>query len=336
MKKLICLFSLITAVVMAVCVAPNKVKAEENTWYTEAANNAGNPVLLEKDQYFQGISINSHLISDLTFMEIPFSEYISGESNKVQIITFAEALYRKDGEASEEIVMYVYYPDEYNGDNQTIVTTIDFESQKCLVGSGFVDCLNSTDAESKYTTTWSKVSSYENITKYSFSKVRVRNSYFSLTKWLLNEYTTGQEVTELKTIFKANITKFKMKKSTTSIIKNDGGNNFYNEQEFQFLFSKDNSLLVEGVRVLSANPQQNSNHVNICVTQNTNSVSVTGKAVKYRYLSNLSNKLGFIGYPNKDEEIKFHYPTYIKCMYGYNKKTKYKVIRFFKKIFHLI
>ena len=77
MKKLICLFSLITAVVIAVCVAPNKVKAEENTWYMEAANNASNPVLLEKDQYFQGISINSHLISDLTFMEIPFEKFFN-------------------------------------------------------------------------------------------------------------------------------------------------------------------------------------------------------------------------------------------------------------------
>lgn len=57
---------------------------------------------------------------------------------------------------------------------------------------------------------------------------------------------------------------------------------------------------------------------------------------KCKYCYGYSNKLGVIGYPNNNEEIKFNYSTHIKCMYGYNKKSKYKVIRFFKKLFHLI
>ena len=57
---------------------------------------------------------------------------------------------------------------------------------------------------------------------------------------------------------------------------------------------------------------------------------------KCKYCYGYGDKIGFIGYPNSDDNITFHYPTYIKCMYGYNEKTKYKVIRFFKKLFHLI
>ena len=49
-----------------------------------------------------------------------------------------------------------------------------------------------------------------------------------------------------------------------------------------------------------------------------------------------SDTIGFVGYPDSEDKIKFHYPSYVKCYCGYNHKTKYKLIRFVKKLIRLI
>lgn len=57
---------------------------------------------------------------------------------------------------------------------------------------------------------------------------------------------------------------------------------------------------------------------------------------KCEYCYGHSDKIGFVGYPNSEDKIKFHYPSFVKCYYAYNDKTKYKIIRFLKKIIHII
>ena len=57
---------------------------------------------------------------------------------------------------------------------------------------------------------------------------------------------------------------------------------------------------------------------------------------KCKYCYGHSDKIGFVGYPNGEDIIRFHYPNYVKCYYGYNHKTKYKLIRFVKKLIRLI
>ena len=284
MKKIFFILFTLLTVVFINCVAFNKVIAQEDTWYTEAANNAGNPILLEDDQYFQGVSINSHLISDLTFMEIDFNKYISGELKEVQIITFSKALYVSNNSVLDEVVMYVYYPDKYNGDNKTIVTDIDFESQKCLIGSGFVDCLSSVDQSSVYSGTWSKISSYENITKYSFCKLQVKFAKRNLTEWLLKKYIDGQDFTELQTIFKANIKKFKVTKNNkTTTYTNDGSEDFCKNQEFQFIIGLSLPVAMYELNPLSANNDTGLLHDVMCVNKNENTVKVEGETACYRY-----------------------------------------------------
>ena len=284
MKKIFFILFTLLTVVFINCVAFNKVKAQEDTWYTEAAKNAGNPILLEDYQYFQGVSINSHLISDLTFMEIDFNKYISGELKEVQIITFSKALYVSNNSVLDEVVMYVYYPDKYNGDNKTIVTDIDFESQKCLIGSGFVDCLSSVDQSSIYSGTWSKISSYENITKYSFCKLQVKLAKRNLTEWLLKKYIDGQDFTELQTIFKANIKKFKVTKNNkTTTYTNDGSEDFCKNQEFQFIIGLSLPVAMYELNPLSANNDTGLLHDVMCVNKNENTVKVEGETACYRY-----------------------------------------------------
>ena len=55
-----------------------------------------------------------------------------------------------------------------------------------------------------------------------------------------------------------------------------------------------------------------------------------------KYCYGHSNKIGIVGYPNGEDSIEFHYPSYVKCYCGYNHKTKYKLIRFVKKLICLI
>ena len=55
-----------------------------------------------------------------------------------------------------------------------------------------------------------------------------------------------------------------------------------------------------------------------------------------KYCYGHSNKIGIVGYPNDEDSIEFHYPSYVKCYCGYNHKTKYKLIRFVKKLIRLI
>lgn len=56
---------------------------------------------------------------------------------------------------------------------------------------------------------------------------------------------------------------------------------------------------------------------------------------KYCYGYN-KREVGFVGYPDDNNKISFHYSNYVKCYYPYNKKFKYRIIKLFKKLFNII
>ena len=303
-KNIILSFLSLILVILLCSYDLNQVKAEEDTWYSQAAENAGNPILLEDNQYFQGISINSNLISDLTFMEIPFNKYLITVDDKVQIIAFTEAMYRHDGKKESELVMYVYYPDKYNLDNKYIYTDINIESQKYLYENHYFT--NSND-RTNYRVKWTKVSSYGNITKYSYSKYNgvgsestIYNNYFK--KKLLNEYNSSSVNTEVQTIFSAKINN-SITSSGTSLVFDD--DYVYAAENFQFIYAKHTNL-PEGIMTLSAT-EPAKEHVTACVGTKTDTVTVTGETRKFRYKTSEASGFKFVGHVCETEYTDIFY-----------------------------
>ena len=303
MKKLISLFSILITLLIFTCVAPTEVKAEESTWYTEAAERAGNPILLEDKQYFQGVSINSNVISDLTFMEIPFTKYTDNKTSKVQIITFTEALYRNDGENQQEVVMYVYYPTKYSSSaypKDYIETKINFKSQKYLYGSSFVEGLTY-EKYTNYMVTWTKVSSYGNIVKYSFGKYSDYYGKHEVTDILFKDYSTA-DTSEIQTIFDAKITRF----GKYGFTENDGSEYYYKNQEFQLILNKKNTLEASPLMRL-ASTQQEVSHTAACVGTNVDTVSVVGETVRYTYMTDKITDFKFIDNTYDKDYVDIYY-----------------------------
>ena len=313
MKKIFCLISCLIITLILICVTPNNVKASEETWYQTAADNANNPVLLEDKQYYQGVSINSHLISDLTFMEIPFINYLTESDKKIQIITFSEAMYLKNGEIQKEVVMYVYYPDNYNGNNTIIYTDINLINQKVLVGEEYIESLSDNEKSNTYRFRWQSVSNYGNIVKYSFSstvsiisndKVISEESY-SINEWLLKEVGGNPNINEVITVFDANISCFYCSKGY--IFNNENvANNFYINQQFQFVNCKQNPLAEAGI-MLMTNTEPTYEHISACVATNTNTVSVEGETVKYRYTMDQAKNIEFLKGIDYFDGVDVHY-----------------------------
>ena len=318
MKKVLSILSCLILTFILLCVAPNKVNAAEDTWYQTAANNAKNPVLLEDNQYFQGVSINSHIISDLTFMEIPFTDYLENGDKQVQVITFSEALYMKDGDILKEMVMYVYYPDVYIGDNDTIYTDIKFLMQDGLIGERYISILNNTDRYYVYNFKWTKVSEYDNIVKYSFGTLyqsKIGNRIIdssdkpSINEWLLKDVGNNPNKNEVNTIFDLKISSFIQKKGIYSneLVENDGGDKWYKNQNMQFIYCKQNPLASDGI-MLMTNTEPTYEHTILCVATNDRLAKVEGEVLSYRYLrDDAHNYIPFINYDYETEYFDVFY-----------------------------
>lgn len=305
MKKLLVLISILVLTLLLNCVAFNKALAAEDTWYAEAAARAGNKVLLEDEEYYQGISLNSHIISDLTFMEIPFQDYVDGNKEKVQIITFAEALYRKSDEIVSEVVMYVYYPTGVALEFPKIWVDLEFTSQVRVVDDLTVDVLAPEDKGVTYNTLWGDISKYGHIVKYSGGVYQKGYYQKKVNKWLLNDYKGNSE---LQSIFDARITEYEYRNSVygSYTVKNDDSETYYQYQNFQFITAKNNAL--EAVGYSARNIADNIyERVSVCLARNIGYVKVKGETVKYRYLSNLIFDFPFITSHYNNDYTDFYY-----------------------------
>ena len=284
MKKILIFIGLLILSIIFSVVAVNASAAEEQ-WYHISAENAGNDVVLEDDQYFKGISVNSHIISDLTFMEIPFGKYLDGTADeKPQVITFSEALYKRDGETTSDIVMYVYIPNGTGLEFSRISVDFEFISQKCQINNQFIDCLSDEDKAKIYTTVWSDVSQYGSIVKFTAGTYYESGYTKSIDDWLLKDYNKIADSTELQTIFDVKINKYEYYSNVLNssfTVKNDGSEYWYASQNFQFVTAKINHLATYGMRALTESNV--FERTAACVGTNTSRVKVVGETTKVRY-----------------------------------------------------
>lgn len=146
---------------------------EYDKWYEEKAANVGNPLLLKSDQYFEGVSINSHVISDLTYLEIPFEKYLGASDvtklTNTQIITFAQAQYELDGVIETELVMYVYYPNYIYSGKKLTYAQVEFNLLEQQISNGTLWMNWNVLDYSDYTDIFRAVSYYNNIIKFTWS-----------------------------------------------------------------------------------------------------------------------------------------------------------------------
>ena len=236
---------------------------EYANWYEEKAANAGNPLLLKTDQYFEGVSINSHVISDLTYLEVPFERYLNdSELKDTQIITFAQAIYEQDGETKSELVMYLYEPQYFRSLKDLTYVDIEFELLEQEVLNSGVWMNTDVSRYSNYTDTFrtvSEVSYYNNIIKFSWST--------RISDVILQPSSEG-----VKTTFTAKIKSFKPEEHSVSI------DNLL-KQDFQFF----RGPVEEEVATLSVASETEAEECTYCMGYDTRNVLVDGFTVRYRF-----------------------------------------------------
>lgn len=298
MKKIYCFLSIIFSLLF-VCVATNNVKAFDK-WYEVAAEEADNPVLLEDKEYFQGVSINSHLISDLTFLKIPFEKYLNQEVNQIEIITFTEALYTMYDEVQNDVVLYLYSPDDLFKEIDSLETRIELVSKKILENDEMVDF---TLGQVLYHYSWKKVSKYGSIYKFSFSS-GISGGYNndSISEILLDDYNKKQSQIIVSTILNARIYKINYV-DKSSFTYQELQNVYYlpRNQQFNFIYEK-NVDHPEAVALLSDEVDTAKTHYTTSIGYTETSAKVEGVLSRIRYDhqditgANLEKYLPFIPY----------------------------------------
>lgn len=307
MKRFLLFLSLVFSLFL--CVATHEVSASEETWYTIAAEKANNPVLLNDDQYFQGVSINSHVISDLTFLQIPFEKYLNYEEKQMQVIAFSEALYTKNDEDENEVVLYLYSPDK-NSFVSYLYTKMSIVSYDILSPEGtMIDVGDRGTYEHK----WSAVSYHGSIIKMSFSESTKNKE--SIKKILLSNYdlSNTMEHTIVSTIFDLEIKKAQFTHPTYSqaflrevLLKN---NKLIHSQQFNFVYEKTVDH-PEAVALLSDDVETAKRHNTTSIGYNETTAKVAGAIYRLRYYKGSLaeedlGKLVTIGIGFKDNEYQY-------------------------------
>ena len=67
------LFVTFLCVILIVVLCSTPAFAKENEWYVDKANAVNNPIV-DDVEYYEGVSLLSNPISDLTFLQIPFEK----------------------------------------------------------------------------------------------------------------------------------------------------------------------------------------------------------------------------------------------------------------------
>ena len=306
MKKIfrIALIVIISLLVIYLLAGP-EADAAEQTWYREKADRVDNPVLLAEDEYYEGVSIVSNPISDLTYLEIPFEKYLDGSVPQMQIITFTEALFYRNDTLRQEVVLYLYVPDGFYEDTKYLYTEIELLEQSVMYNESMQSVLNNTSRRF-WTYRWSKVSSYENIIKFSYSKDVLTSE--TCKDLLLKKYTTNQTHTLVSSIFTAKITGISTENQYVEYSK-DLYKKWISSQEFNFLYEK-NSTLAEGVALLSSGePEADTVHYTTTIAYNTGDLKVEGKLQRLRFKADETEnfKIFKLKYTCDTEYVDFFY-----------------------------
>lgn len=299
MKKIVKILIIILASLLLIWIlAGSPVEAAEEPWYITKANKVDNPVILAEEDYYEGVSIKSNPISDLTFLEVPFEQFLDGSTSQMQVITISEAMFYRNQILENEIVLYLYVPDNYiemhgleleyfNVDK--ITTYIEIFEQLGFDGTNYFNLL------SKYDTTtfryeWSKVSSHDHIIKFSYSKnteYSIKNSNFKDV--LLKEYNTFQNVTVVNSKFEIKINSIS-DGEVTFWQYNRENNNFIDtwitRQEMNFIYNKANKTTENGNEKV---------HTISNIVYDEGTVTVDGKLFRLRYTTDAAKDLMWTG-----------------------------------------
>ena len=126
----------------------------------------------------------------------------------------------------------------------------------------------------------------------------------------MKKYITGQDFTELQTIFSANIRKFKVRQNNMTITyKNDGSEEFCINQEFQFISGLSLPIAMYRVNLLAENNKQTLLYDTICVNKNEYKVKVEGQTARYRYPmdDNITDYFPFLSEGHETELFDLNY-----------------------------
>ena len=324
MKKLFYLIGVLLTLFTINCVAINEAYAQEPTWYEEAAAAVDNPVLLEKEQYYEGVSINSHIISDLTFLQIPFSKFLSSyqSEKQMQIITFAEALYMDNDEVQNEVVMYLYVPKGITNID-SVQTKMQLLKQELLQEDGRMIEEYCSPLPNYHN--WSKVSEYNGIIKFSFGTYKTNAS---AKKILLKEYNKKQVNTLVSTEFDIKVNQI----ATASGIVESYDNLVNAElliinQEFNFIYEKNNEH-VEAYSLLSEDYIENAikDHFTTAIGYNETKAKTEGKVFRLRMNQAIYNNIDWIMgyYGDWFENVNHYVDSFYYFFNVYNSYTNRK------------
>lgn len=228
------------------------------------------------EQDYEGISINSHIANDFAYLGLDSpSTYAKGNEKKV--ITIAEAIFKENGELKKEVVIYFYHPayKQTPLPGEKLDFTFKLWGQSLLINDEYVNQLLPAYELGDKTTSVYEVSHYNGIKKYAFST--------RLNKWLLSEPTAS--ISGKNTLIKVNLSKTGYFDDYPYNGRVDVVPTKLFEQEFQFISESTPSA------TRSANEYTNTS---LCVAYDVNTVSVDGKALRYRYKTDDVGKLNFI------------------------------------------
>lgn len=279
MNKIKKLIAFVIVLLTVLCFGGFTASADSNTWYSESAASAGNPILLNDDQYFQGVSVNSHLISDLTFLEIPFKKYLNEEVDELQVITFAEGIYVEDRVKKSEVVMYLYAPSKYYADLtlDVVTTKITFKDIETLVDEEYTKAIKE-QFDVNYN--WSKLSQYENIIKYSFS---VDSNNKSIKDYLLLDYKNSAEQTIVSSLFDCKITKVAFDSNNFIFYGMAYEDKWISRQEFNFIYEKSIDNPEEVALLSNRATSTEQKHRTTAISYNEKTLKADGVLKRLRY-----------------------------------------------------
>lgn len=263
----------------------------------------GDPTYTEPipEQDYEGISINSHIANDFEFLGLDApATYATGNEKKV--ITIAEALYKdENGKVQNEIVVYFYHPSykSYALPNQQLQISFRVLEQSKLINNEYVkeNWLPTTSLIER-TDYLYEVSHYNGIKKYTFGS--------KLNNYLLND-STSQTVGK-KTIIDVDLSKTGYLVDYPYNGRQDVYPTKLFNQEFQFISEIGKEY--DDLTGLVKNKRSSDNsvkHVSSCVSYDKNTVSVSGKALRFRYNKEQVKKLKFAGVGSDCEYTDFFF-----------------------------
>lgn len=244
-------------------------------WYITKAIKANNPVLYDESYYYEGVSQKSHLVSDLTYLEIPFKKYYDGNPKNAEVIAFAEALFvDKNNQINNNLVMYIYDPEADYSTSMSQYYYFNFSLEKYyqLVNNEYID---KTSLYNKYLglinafgeEKWKVIEYDSHMLKLVYASSN--SSKFALKELALKDYS-GIDTSAI-----SNKVQFKV----DSIKRSNSSNLMNGVQNIQWMWSKE----LPEIATLSTKSTTEAQHTTSCVIYLDKTVKVDCEVQSYHF-----------------------------------------------------